>query len=567
MRVRRLEIERFRGVRSLDWLRLGDTAALVGPGDSCKSTVLDALERVLSPRWNVPFDDTDFFGLDTTEPIRIRATLVDPPAGLLRDSKYGLALQAFDAESGKASAPLGADGEIYALVIELSVDRSLEPQWNVIDATGGQHPIQARDRELLGMLRVGGNIDVHLGWRRGSVLARLTESGESVAAVVADATRNARAGLAIDQLQTLKSAAGKAAFLGRELGATVSFGLVPHLDAGLLAANTGSLALHDGDVPLRRAGLGTRRLVTVAMQREAAGSAGLTLIDEFEHGLEPHRIRQLLRKLRGVAPEPADTTSGQLVLTTHSPTVLSELRPEEVAIVRRDGAGAVTVTQVPEILGRVLPKTPEALLARRVIVAEGATEVGLLETVEAMWSDEGVNFAHLGVSVVDGQGEHAPTIAGWLSDLGHTVALFVDADTAKPRLSRAKSAQVISWPTPLATENVLARDFSDDAFAALVRLADCSTKVSRPAWRTIRDAMAHALRKKPAEIGDELEAWKENVPNLREVFGAVAKKNGWFKTEELGRELGRLVVSDWNHLAGTDTCQTLEKLRGFAEHG
>ncbi len=452
MRLRRLEIELFRGVRTLDWRHVANTAALVGPGDSCKSTVLDALERVLSPRWNLPFDDTDFFDLDTTEPIRIRATIVDPPAVLLKESKYGLALQAFDLDSGETTAPLGADGEVYALVIELSVDGGLEPQWNVIDATGDQHPIHARDRELMGMLRVGGSIDRHLGWRRGSVLARLTESSDSVAAVVADATRNARAGLAVDQLQTLKHAAEKAGTLGKDLGATVSSGLVPHLDAGMLAANTGSLALHDGNVPFRRAGLGTRRLVTVAMQREAAGSAGLTLIDEFEHGLEPHRIRQLLRKLRGVAPEPTKATSGQLVLTTHSPTVLSELRPEEVAIVRRGTGGKVTVTQLPDILGRVLPKTPEALLARRVIVAEGATEVGLLASVEEMWSEEGVNFAYLGVSVVDGQGEHASTIAGWLSDLGHTVALFVDADTSKPRLSRAKSAQVIPWPAPLATE-------------------------------------------------------------------------------------------------------------------
>ena len=61
MRVRRLEIERFRGINALDWPGIGDTVALVGLGDSAKTTVFTALERVLSPRWNYPFDDTAFW--------------------------------------------------------------------------------------------------------------------------------------------------------------------------------------------------------------------------------------------------------------------------------------------------------------------------------------------------------------------------------------------------------------------------------------------------------------------------------------------------------------------------
>jgi len=40
MRLRRLEIERFRGIQSLDWRKIGPTAALVGPGDSGKSTIV-----------------------------------------------------------------------------------------------------------------------------------------------------------------------------------------------------------------------------------------------------------------------------------------------------------------------------------------------------------------------------------------------------------------------------------------------------------------------------------------------------------------------------------------------
>jgi predicted ATP-dependent endonuclease of OLD family len=87
MRLRRLEIENFRGVKSLDWRHIAETAALVGPGDSGKSTILDAIERVLSPRWNVSFDDTDFWDLQTTTPIVIRACVRQPSHITLRNDR------------------------------------------------------------------------------------------------------------------------------------------------------------------------------------------------------------------------------------------------------------------------------------------------------------------------------------------------------------------------------------------------------------------------------------------------------------------------------------------------
>ncbi len=567
MRVRRLELERFRGIRNLDWRFIGDTAGLVGPGDTGKSTILDALERVLSPRWNVPFDDTDFYDLDPTSPIRICATIVDLPSSFFKESKFGLALQVFDAANGVAVAPTGAEGETLCAVIELFVTGSLEPEWNVVDAKGDKHPIHVRDRESLGMLRVGGNIDLHLGWSRGSVLARVTESGDEVAAVIADATRKARAGLALDDLDRLKAAAGTAEQLGKEMGASIRSGLVPHLDVGSLTFTGGSLSLHDGPVPLRRAGLGSRRLVAVAMQRRAAGAAGITLVDEFELGLEPHRIRQLLRKLRGVAPENARAKTGQLILTTHSPLVLSELRTSEIAVVRRASDGLVTVATVAKELRRVVTMTPEALVARRVVVAEGVTEVGLLRTLEEAWAETGSNFAYLGTAVVDGEGDSAPAIAGVLSDLGYEVALFMDCDKAGTKLSRAKGAKRILWRSGRATETAVAEDLSDDAFEKLVALAHRGRNVGILASRSIGAVLAHLVGRKPEEVGEDFGSWRMNVPNLRVVFGAAAKKHGWFKTLDLGEELGRIVAEDLGHIPGTDLASVLESIRGFAEHG
>lgn len=89
MKLRQLEIQRFRGIRSLTWKVVGDFVCLVGAGDATKTTILDAIELALSPRWNISFDDTDFFNAITTDPIRIAVTVGDLPEDLLRDAKYG----------------------------------------------------------------------------------------------------------------------------------------------------------------------------------------------------------------------------------------------------------------------------------------------------------------------------------------------------------------------------------------------------------------------------------------------------------------------------------------------
>jgi putative ATP-dependent endonuclease of OLD family len=566
MRLRRLEIERFRCVRELDWRNVGRTAVLVGPGDSGKSTILDAIERVLSPRWNVPFDDTDFWDLETDKPIVIRATITDLADSFYRDTKFGLQLHAYDAAQGIALKATGADDEAYALVVELRVEASLEPVWSVVDADGEPHPIQARDREVMGMLRVGAFVDQHLGWSRGSVLTRITESGDAVGAVLAEATRQARAGLKKDGLDKLTAAAAKVEGIARNIGVAPRGKLVPHLDAASLSVAAGAISLHDGNVPLRRAGLGTRRLLAVAMQREAAADAGLTIVDEFEHGLEPHRIRRLLRVLRGKPPEPDQKGGGQLIVTTHSPTVLSELSAEEVFVTRRGADGSVTVNSLPSSVGYVLARTPEALLARKVIVAEGATEEGLCLALDERWTTEvGISFAYRGVAVVDGLGGTQPAeVAGHLDALGYRVALLIVSDAnAKP--AKAGGAAVLTWPGRVCTEQRLAADLPTTAIRQMTMEAASTAKKGT---RSVHDAIADRLGIPRKDLGEDPEAWVDatSEASFRAALGELAKQDGhaWFKSRDRGQFLGGLVAAHWGDLGGTGTHQVIEQLRSFA---
>src|SRR5574338_725729 len=50
MRISRLRIQNFRSIRDLD-IELGDTTVFIGPNDSGKSAILDAVRIVLTRRW------------------------------------------------------------------------------------------------------------------------------------------------------------------------------------------------------------------------------------------------------------------------------------------------------------------------------------------------------------------------------------------------------------------------------------------------------------------------------------------------------------------------------------
>jgi predicted ATPase len=65
---------------------------------------------------------------------------------------------------------------------------------------------------------------------------------------------------------------------------------------------------------------------------------GMVLIEEPENGLHPSRIAEVMRILREVSKRT------QVVMATHSPLIINELRPEEVTIVTRTPESGTIVT-------------------------------------------------------------------------------------------------------------------------------------------------------------------------------------------------------------------------------
>lgn len=160
--IRHLKVQNFRGIRTLDWYVNGRVICLVGPGDSAKTTVLNAIELALLPRWNTTFTDSDFYQGNTDEELVIEVTVGELPDVLTKQEKYGLNLRGYSAQE-RTIHDDPADDDEDVLTIRLSVDSGLEPQWAVVkDSIPEPRPISWRDREHLCVAALGDDVERNL---------------------------------------------------------------------------------------------------------------------------------------------------------------------------------------------------------------------------------------------------------------------------------------------------------------------------------------------------------------------------------------------------------------------
>jgi putative ATP-dependent endonuclease of OLD family len=476
MRVRRLWIQNFRGIRTLDWRIPPDQRliALVGPGDSGKSTILEAVHYLLGDRWNIPFADTDFYQANVESPLRIAALVMDIPADLKKDSAFGLWLSGVDAGGDLYQDP--ADGYEPALVVHLEVDASLEPTWSVRRADGSTHYLTASQRRAFSTFKVDDRTDAQLRWSRNSPLGRLSAKDGSERGALAAASRAAQSAIAEQEQSSLNDLATSVQERANRIGGGSFSDIKAGLDTSRSAMGA-ALALYEGVVPLTSYGLGSRRLASLAIQQMAAGGRSVAVVDEIESGLEPHRAVRLLSYLLG------DESYAQVFVTTHSPVVVEQATIENLATVQnRDGE--ITVTTLGgagEVVQRLRRTRPSSLLARRVIVAEGKTEHGLLlqllDVFDEIRGDLGQSTsAGEGVAVQDSTGgSEVPPRAHALASLGFTVAAFCDNDdrAVDGPLADAELAGVtaIRWEAGHSTETQVCSQLEEEGLTSFLELA------------------------------------------------------------------------------------------------
>jgi putative ATP-dependent endonuclease of the OLD family len=566
MQIRHLKIERFRGIKALEWKIDAELICLVGPGDSTKSTILSAIDYALSPRWKLEFSDSDFFNGSTDEPITITVTVGALPDNFKSDDKFGLHLRGWDGMALHDEP--GATDELV-LSIQLFVDKSLEPKWSIAnDRRTERRSVSAADRDAFGIIRIGDVLDRHLSWSKGSALSRMTGKGDELSAVLAEASRLARGAITSGKLPKLTAVTTKLTEISKTFGVQPQREFLPHLDIRAIDVNAGALTLHDGDVPVRLSGLGTRRLLILALQKNAIENGdAIALIDEVEHGLEPHRLRRLLRTLKGEFDDANSTSLGQLLMTTHSPVVVDELPVAQLRIVRCD-AGETQVRALDDSFQSVVRRSPEIILSSGILVCEGVTEVGLWKAFDNWFVANDPQYSPLavkGISLADGQGNQLESLAKKIAQTGYSTLLFADSD--RPLNPDRKTLEsfgvtVVTWGDAVCTEQRFAKDLPWNGFKEMLSLA-----VDFEGEEKVRSAVCGTFTLDKSNLFSPVKEWTDNA-ELREAVGLAAKNKKWFKNLDRGERLGEIVAKYLAQIPNSDLAVKITEVRRWVSaHG
>lgn len=459
MRVRRLTIANFRGVSQGTVDFVGHTL-LVGGNNIGKSTVCEALDLVLGPErlFRRPVvDEHDFHcgryldGNGAPVEIRITAILVDLSEEATR--RFGGHLRRWDDEAGvfideakdgldQADAPAA----VWALPL-MFVGRYDPEEDDFVGNTFFDHPtkeVDALDEEtevklgqgripftrvhkrlcgfvFLRTLRTGSRA---LSLQRGSLLDSVLKLGGPGATKMWQDTLNRLQALdpAIGEIEQLKNIRAEIqSRMGRFVNlapgdASTAFFASELTREHLREVVRLFIAAKPGQhlVPFGRLGTGSINLLVFALLTFIAElkdkQSVIFAMEEPEIALPPHTQRRVTRFVLA--------QMGQSIVTSHSPYVIEQFDPEQIVILNRDEAGALTGRPIDA--QAVKPKTfkterrqfAEAILSRAVLVVEGSTEAALFPVASSiMESSLGAaaytHFDLAGVSIFNAGGDGA----------------------------------------------------------------------------------------------------------------------------------------------------------------
>jgi len=550
--VRDIVIKNFRGIRELRWCPQPGINCLIGPGDGGKSTILDALELVLSTKRNVHFTDADFHMGQYADPIVIDVTLGNLAPELLNLEKYGHFLRGWDPTTQSYADETSAVLETV-LTLRLKVRDDLEPEWSLFaegpSAEGHERNILWKHRQMIAPTRLGTMAAHHMALGPRSVLGKISSDTADASRALVNATRQARQAFAEEGCQGIDDVLATAQRIANEMGISVN-AVTALLDVRGATFSGGAIALHDADqVPLKSLGSGSIRLLVAGLQKEV-GQSSISIIDEIEFGLEPYRILRLLDALGAKG----DDQTQQVFMTTHSPIVLRELSSNQLSILRtkRDRTieveteNAITVTTnhaihlgPDEFAQKTLRVCAEAFLAPSVIVCEGKTEIGLIRGIDLFNQDAGRRslLSH-GCHWADGGGSSMIDRAMLFARLGYRTGLFMDSDVVFPPEIYASFTEagvtVFRWQDTHSTEAVIFQSAAPELFPALLGAA-CD-------WKS-RDSVNAKIQNVSQGRYDLNACVTTFAEDMRAILGQCAGDGKWFKDIEPAETLSRTVLA------------------------
>lgn len=554
-KLHHLKIQHFRGIQAFEHTFRDGITCIVGRGDSGKSTILDAIACVFSPSWSLHVNDCDFYLCDTSKPIIIEGTVIKIPDELIVKYKTNLRGVSSDGNiiDDMESEEARLETTETALTIQLKVSKDLEPIWSIVSNNGGDpSPIKAKDREKLCVFAVSNYTDRHFSLNKGNLLYTLYKRLNGTNIIdednkILDVIREAKEAFDCSVGNKFDSVITKI----KEKAGTLGLGLneiKAMLDQRDIAISENKVSIHEGDIPFRLKGKGSKRLLSLAIQLALSNPSGVILIDEIEQGLEPDRSQHLVNTL-------SKQNAQQFIITTHSSNVAVELPSDSLYVkVKENGC----LLHVGKDLQDCVRKNPEAFFAKKVVICEGATEIGICRAINEFRIKSGLRSASCaGVRFVDGTGNALKNYVDGFLSLGYPTALFCDSDPEGKEINDLKPAyiekkvEIIDCEEGYSIEGQVFKDVPWKVVKELLemrmqnRIAEDKSPSVEQASRDVFSSINTKLNHKSTWSQN----WFDNESKeYREAISKAAGDKKWFKRIDYGERLGNCILKHYSEL-------------------
>ena len=211
-------------------------------------------------------------------------SVTELPKALIKDDKFGLYLRDF------VKVCLGGDDEptdtgITILTIQLIIDDTIEPKWNVITNRTDPKPISQKERRLLSPGMVGSDHEKDFQWGRGSILQKYADSREALHSAFTQAMRSAVENTnleALDQMAPTVEEVGKRYGVG--FNGTIHNRLLMQNGSYSTTVGIEEQLFQDSSIPC------AEQLIAYAVEIKGIQSVEAHLNNEFKDETKEYRV-------------------------------------------------------------------------------------------------------------------------------------------------------------------------------------------------------------------------------------------------------------------------------------
>ncbi len=328
------------------------------------------------------------------------------------------------------------------------------------------------------------------------------------------------------------------------------WGIEPHLKVSNLTREhlrkviTAFMATGDGShaAPFYRQGRGTINMLVLAMLSQIAKDKQNVIfaMEEPETAIPPYAQKRIVHEIRKLA--------SQTIFTSHSPYVLEEFALDETVVISRDPKGTLGQASI-SLPDSIKPKRYrqefrtrfcEGLLARRVLIAEGAAEASAFPVacrrLAELKPDTYSSMEALGICTIDAGGDpNIPDLAKLYREIGKRTFAFCDKQSDEKKALIEAQVETLFMHDEKGLEDLVLNNTTDEALSRFAKLID---------WPP------HILQKIPDPEAEAKDA-------LREYF--CGKKAEWGIADFLA-QCSEIEIPQWIRGACTSLKQICEPL-------